>query len=236
MDCRNPSLGLVTKARACKVAGQEGTLGGTLHAPGVPKSVREWTFTLSSELPMDSQIFRAQLQGQNPSAWRFFYIIGKLSKRKFIEWARIAHLDIWNTSYDQKKSRESNWQFDSWPLKVGNRLDFLACRQRATYYQKALDKSYNFTSNFIAIRGLHAKLCDPKVARVPTVGIWMWPSWRGAENTIRGKVVASPKSRPWWVLWVRVCPWLVLAPKGLQLCTNRLVLVLCRSVWVIEAC
>jgi hypothetical protein len=36
-DCRNPSFGLATKARACKVAGQEGTSGGTLHAPGSAK-------------------------------------------------------------------------------------------------------------------------------------------------------------------------------------------------------
>jgi hypothetical protein len=34
--------------------------------------------------------------------------------------------------------------------------------------------------------------------------IWMWALWRGPEYTIRGKVVASPKSRPWWVLCVRV--------------------------------
>jgi hypothetical protein len=32
------------------------------------------------------------------------------------------------------------------------------------------------------------------------------------------------------------CPWLVLTPKMLQLCTNHLVLVLCKFVWVIEAC
>jgi len=34
--------------------------------------------------------------------------------------------------------------------------------------------------------------------------IWMWAPWRGVEYTIRGKVVASPKSRSWWVLCVRV--------------------------------
>jgi hypothetical protein len=27
--------------------------------------------------------------------------------------------------------------------------------------------------------------------------IWMWALWRAAEYTIRGKVVASPKSGPW---------------------------------------
>jgi hypothetical protein len=53
--------------------------------------------------------------------------------------------------------------------------------------------------------------------------IWMRASWRGTEYTIRGKEVASPKSEPWWVLWVRVCPWLVLAPKVLKLCINQLI-------------
>jgi len=32
------------------------------------------------------------------------------------------------------------------------------------------------------------------------------------------------------------CLWLVLAPKVLQLCTNHFVLVLCRPMWVSEAC
>jgi hypothetical protein len=34
--------------------------------------------------------------------------------------------------------------------------------------------------------------------------IWMQAPWRVTEYTIRGKVVASPKSGPWWVLCVRV--------------------------------
>jgi len=32
------------------------------------------------------------------------------------------------------------------------------------------------------------------------------------------------------------CPWFVLAPKVLQLCTNHLVWVVCRPMWVSEAC
>jgi hypothetical protein len=39
--CRNPSLGLATKARCDKVAGQEGDLGVTSHAHGSAKSVKE---------------------------------------------------------------------------------------------------------------------------------------------------------------------------------------------------
>jgi hypothetical protein len=64
---------------------------------------------------------------------------------------------------------------------------------------------------------------SPKVVGVPTLGIsgqndiWMWASWRGTKYIIRGKVVASPKSRPWWVLWVQVCLWFVLASKVFQL-------------------
>jgi hypothetical protein len=47
--------------------------------------------------------------------------------------------------------------------------------------------------------------------------------------------MASPKSGPWWVLWIQICPWFVLAPKVFQLCTNpTCCLVLCKSVWVIK--
>jgi hypothetical protein len=39
VKCRNPSLGLTTKVKGCKVAGQEGDPGVTSHAPGSAKSV-----------------------------------------------------------------------------------------------------------------------------------------------------------------------------------------------------
>jgi hypothetical protein len=71
-------------------------------------------------------------RGQNPLPWRVLYITGNLLKRKCLKWVRIAQLDIWNTIYGQKKGRESNWQFDSRPLKVGNRPNFVACKWCAT--------------------------------------------------------------------------------------------------------
>ncbi len=80
------------------------------------------------------------------------------------------------------------------------------CRWRATYRWKALDKGYNFASDLISIQGLQAKLWAPKAVGVLTLAIlglprqnaiWMWVSWRGIEYTVRGKVVASPKSRLW---------------------------------------
>jgi hypothetical protein len=72
------------------------------------------------------------------------YIIEKLLELRCLKWAHIAHSDIWNTSYGQKKGWESNCQFDSRPKKVKNRPNLLGYRQHATYCWKALDESYNF--------------------------------------------------------------------------------------------
>jgi len=104
-------------------------------------------------------------------ARRVLYTIGKLLKHRCLKWVRMIHLDIWNTSYGQKKGRESNWQFDSWPLKIENQPDFLVCKWRATYPWKALDKGYNFVKDLISIGDLHTKLWGPKVAGVPTLAI-----------------------------------------------------------------
>jgi hypothetical protein len=174
------------------------------------------------------------------------YIIGNLLERRCLKW---AHLDIWNTNYGQKKGRESNCQFDSWPQKVRNRPEVLGCRGRATYCWKDLDKSYNFASNHIYIGGLLAKLWGSKVAGVPTWPISGLPL--GSPGTKSHLDVASVESHIVYykgegggfpqiqVVVSLVCPcclWLVLAPKMLQLCTNHFVLVLCRPVWVNKAC
>jgi hypothetical protein len=166
-----------------------------------------------------------------------------------LKWAPIAHLDIWNTSYGQKKGRESNWQFDSWPLKVGKRPDSLAFRQHVTYRWKALDEGYNFAIDLIAIEGLHRKLCALKVARVPTMGISGLPL--GSHGTKSHLDVAPVERRrvyykgegggfpQVWAMVSLVCPncsWFVLTPKVFQLCINHFVLVLCRSVRVSEVC
>jgi hypothetical protein len=68
-----------------------------------------------------------------------------------------------------KRKVESNWQFDSRPLKVRNRPDFLMCKWRATYRWKALEKGYNFALDLISIGCLHTKLWGPKVVRIPTL-------------------------------------------------------------------
>ncbi len=140
--------------------------------------MRERTLTLPSELSfweLESQwtleFSKGNCKGQNSLDWIVPYIIGKLFERRCLKWARMTHLDTWNTSYGQMKGWESNWQFDSQPLKVKNRPNFLVCRWLAKYYRKALNKGYKFALNLISIRGLHTKLWAPKVLGVPTLEI-----------------------------------------------------------------
>jgi hypothetical protein len=64
--------------------------------------------------------------------------------------------------------------------------------------------------------------------------IWVLAPWPGTKNTIRVKVVASPKSGPWWVLWVHVCLWFVYAPNCFNYTPTNLLFGLCRFVWVID--
>jgi hypothetical protein len=70
-NCHNLNLGLATKARVCKVVGQEGSRESHNIFPGVWECVREWTFTpprgstLGAGVLVDSRIFRGRLQGSN---------------------------------------------------------------------------------------------------------------------------------------------------------------------------
>jgi hypothetical protein len=123
------------------------------------------------------------------------------------------------------------------------------CKWHATYCWKALTEGYNFALDLISIQGLHAKLWCPKVAEVPTLTILGFASGSpGTKSHLnvapveRCKVYYKGEGGGFPQVWAMVnlvcpcCPWLVLAPKVLQLCTNHFVLVLCKSVWVNEAC
>jgi hypothetical protein len=178
-----------------------------------------------------SKSLERNCRGQNSSSWWVLYNIKKLLKRRCLKWAHISHLDIWNTSYGQKKGRESKWQFDSRPLKVRNQPDFLVCRRHATYSWKAIDEGYNFSLYFIAITSLHAKLCASKVARIPIVRISGFSL--GSPRTkshldvapmerhkvyYKGEDGGFPQVRAMVSLVCASCLWFVLTLKVLQLC------------------
>jgi len=103
----------------------------------------------SSRTPENSE---DDLRGQISSPWCVLYINGKLLKRRYPKWPRIAHLDICSLNYGQKKGHESNCQFDSRPLKVWNRPLLNVASRSATRRWKALDESYNFGLDLVSIR------------------------------------------------------------------------------------
>jgi hypothetical protein len=119
----------------------------------------------SSETP---ECLDLDSKAQNTSHWGVFTVIEKVFKRKYRKWPCIGHLDICSPSYEQKKGRESNWQFDSRPLKVRNR-PFPDIRfECATWRWKDLNKGYNFDLNLIAIRLWSRELWPFKVLGVPS--------------------------------------------------------------------
>jgi hypothetical protein len=59
-------------------------------------------------------------KGQNTSHWGVLYTVGKVLTFRCLKWPYMSYLDIFSLSYEQTKGRESNWQFDSRPLKVRN--------------------------------------------------------------------------------------------------------------------
>ncbi len=105
-------------------------------------------------------------KAQNTSHWGVLGVIGKVLKRRYRKWPCIGHSDIYSPSYGQKKGRESNWQFDSRPLKVGNRPLPDVTLKSATWRWKALDKSYNFGSGLVLIRARGEELWPFKVSGV----------------------------------------------------------------------
>jgi hypothetical protein len=114
----------------------------------------------SSKTPKNSE---DNLRGQISSPWGILYINGNLLKRRCPKWPRIAHLDICSSSYEQKKGRHSNCQFDSRPLKVGNRPLYNVASTSATRRWKALNESYNFGSKLVPIRVRGEELWPSKV-------------------------------------------------------------------------
>jgi hypothetical protein len=154
---------------------QEGCFSPTLSQPHFGQ-VWGWSPTLgkvggweSSGTPECSEL---NSKRKNTLHWGVLSVIGKVLKRRYRKCPRIGNSDICSPSYGQKKGRESNWQFDSRPLKVGNqplpdvRFECATCRW------KDLDEGYNFGSDLIAIQLCNRELWRFKVSGVPPGQFW----------------------------------------------------------------
>jgi hypothetical protein len=117
----------------------------------------------SSVIPENSEL---DCRVKTPRIWGVLDIIGKVLKCRCPKWPLMSHLDICSPSYGQKKGRESNWQFDSRLLKVGNRPDSDVRWGSATWRWKAIKESYKIDLDLVPIGGRGEKLWWPKVSRV----------------------------------------------------------------------
>jgi hypothetical protein len=128
------------------------------------------------------KISEFNFRGQNTSLWGVFHVVGKALKCRCRKWPCMNHLDICSTSYGKKKGRESNWKFDSRPLKVGNRPDPGVCRWSATHCWKALNESYKFVLDLIPIWGLSKELWTHKVSGVQNRDSFGTPPWESQDK------------------------------------------------------
>jgi hypothetical protein len=88
----------------------------------------------------------------------------------------MIHLNTYNTSYGKKKHK------------------ICACKGCATYRWKAFDKGYNCVQNGESPNFENFGTFDLRVPKKMTFGCKPWPV---TKNTIKGKVMASPKSKQW---------------------------------------
>jgi hypothetical protein len=93
------------------------------------------------------------------------------------------------------------------------------------------------------------KVMGPQSCKSPSCGNFETPTWESQDKMwldvglmerhkvyYKGEGGGFPQVQAVVSLVSSSCPWLVLTSKVLQLCTNHLVLVLCRPMWVSEAC
>jgi hypothetical protein len=153
------------------------------------ESVREWAHTLSSGLPLwkleslwSLEFSKSNLKGQNSLDWIFLFTIEKILRCRCLKWAHMIHLNTYNTIYGWKKWQKSKYQFDSWPLKVGNCIELHACKWCATYHWKALEEGYKSALNFTWIEGFHKKLWASKMVRVLISKKLGFPTWESQEK------------------------------------------------------
>ncbi len=173
-------------------------------------------------------------KAQNTSHWGVIGVIGKVLKRRHRKWPRIGHLDICSPSYGQKKGRESNWQFDSRPLKVENRPPPDLRIESEIRRWKDLDEGYKFGLDLVTIRLGSRELWAPKVPGLYPGQFrdnFGTPTWESQEKepfgcSRRGALQRILYGGRWWlplspgrsVSCGPKCPWLVPTPKGVPEC------------------
>jgi hypothetical protein len=223
--CRNPSFGLATKARGCKVAGQVGDPGAFHMLPGaqrvwgnepshsqVNSHVGSWS---PKRTPESSE---RDCRGQNSSPWGVLYIIGKLLKCRCLKlgshgsfghlkhklWAKErprVKLPVWLPTTKSRESTRFTWLQMTCHIPLESSWQELQLCFRLHFDPRSDRKVMGLQSpGSPRWRDFGTPTRESRERKA----IWMQAPWRVTKNTIRGKVVASPKSGPWWILCVNV--------------------------------
>jgi len=197
-----------------------------------------WSPTLGKSEDLESsetpECLELNSKAQNTLHWGVLGVIGKVLKLKYRKWPRIGHLDIFRSSYGQKKGRESNWQIDFRPLKVVNRPLPDLRMESAIRRWKDLDEGYKFGSDLVAIRPGSRELWASKVPGLHPRQFrdnFGTPTWESREKEPFGCSLGGVSQRilyggRWWlppspgsgVSCGPKCPWFVPTPKGVPEC------------------
>ncbi len=121
-------------------------------------------------------------KGQNSLDWKVSYIIGKLLECRCLKWARMTHLDTWNTSYGQKKGQKSNHTI--WLLTTKSqespRFPFVqvACHIPLEISRRGLQLCFKPHLNR---RSAH-KVMGPQSCGNPSCGNFVSPTWESQDK------------------------------------------------------
>jgi hypothetical protein len=160
---------------------------------GMWESVREWTSTLMSELPLwelesrwTPKFSKNNRRGKNSLDWKFHNIIEKILERKCLKWACMTHLGTYNTSYSQKIGWESNCQFWLLTIKIQESPWFLCvlvtCHIPVKSSWGGLQICFRPHFNW---RSSH-KVMGFQSCKSPNFGNFRTPSWESHDKMIFG--------------------------------------------------
>jgi hypothetical protein len=146
------------------------TFGSVGKCEGMNSHTPNWAPTLGIGILMDFQIFKKWFLGSkliilNSSLYHW-------KDLKCLKWARMTHLSSKHIDCGQMKGQESKCQYDSGPLKVGNRHNLLTCKWRVTYSWKAFNESYNFATGFTQLEAYIKSYGFPKLQESQ-----LWKFW-----------------------------------------------------------
>jgi len=157
-----------------------------------------------------SKISKSNLRGQNSITCSIIYIIGKLLERRCLNGLTLL---IWTSETQVIAKRRAGSQTTSLtPDQNKSGIDpiYLATENlrhtignlsmRATTLLQTALRSEVYLQNYGAPKLRESRWRNfgtPTRKSQERKTIWMWASWRGPKYTIKGKVVASPKSGLW---------------------------------------